>query len=137
MIGKQELLKKLVELWGNVRNQKYTVYRGAINWPNHDFTNIPYAVSVMMDECSFLKEINEGILSFEIFAPIVEEKQINDEELDIQLSNVMEVFYELGKTKNSKGNSYGAILPGTERCIEHYDSSYNVQGLIILVSVKF
>lgn len=137
MIGKKEVMRKLVDLWKEVRNQKYTVYRGAVNWPNHDFEKFPYSVTVMMDECSFLGEINEGIVSFEIFAPIVEDKNINDEELDTQLLNVMQIFQELGNSKNRDGRFIASILPTSEKCIEHYDSALNVQGLIILFSIKF
>ena len=137
MIGRKEVLSRFIKLWETVRNQKYTVFRGAVNWPNHDFQKTPYVVSVGMDECTFLREINEGVMSFEIFAPIVKEKKINDVELDIQLMNVMEIMFEFGKSKNLDGRSIGIVLPKSETCIEYYDSSLNVQGLIILFSIKF
>jgi len=137
MIGKKEVMQKFIDLWRGVRNQKYSVFRGAVNWPNHDFNKQPYCVAVMMDECSFLGEINDGVVSFEIFAPIVKERKINDAELEVQLLNVLEVLYEFGKSKNKDGRSVGTILPNSERCIEHYDSSLNVQGLVILFSIKF
>jgi len=137
MIGKKELLKKFKTLWEEVRNQKYAVYRGAVNWPNHNFEAEPYVVSVMMDECTFMKEINEGILSFEIFSRMTGVKNIDDEELDVQLENAMEVLYKMMGEKDSSARHICSITVGSENCVEHFDSSLNVQGLVIFVNIKF
>jgi len=138
-IGRKEVMDKFLELWGEVRNQKYEVHRGAVNWPNYDFDKHPLAVAVMMDECSFLGQINEGIVSFEIFAKITDDKKLNDVELETQLNNVMNVIHLFNKSISSidPRRSIGAVLPKSEKCIEHYDISLNVQGLVILFSVKF
>jgi hypothetical protein len=137
MIGQKELMQKLVSLWGEVRNQKYKVYRSGVNWPNHDFTKFPYAVAVGMDEYSFLSQINEGILSFEIFAKITNNEEIDDAEFDVQSDNVLQVLSSLEKSTNEDGDFIASVLPNTGRIVEHYDSAMQVQGLIVMVTVKF
>ena len=121
-----------------VRNSAYFVRRGPIDWNAHDWKAKPRAVAVIIDDCTFLRQINEASVSFEVFAAIPKDGDNIDDTLTDELFNdAALVLNSLVTEKDSNGDSIATLLPKSELAIECYDMDLKIQGLIITFTIKY
>jgi len=139
------LMQTLKKLLKDVRNQRYFVKRGCINWTAFPFTRHPFAVSLQMDETSFMKPqtgADRAKITFEMFTlmqePRPEEPDIEDEVIDEIIADAEEVLFKIQSMRNSQGDPIiFAIDKDTSRIVEAHDTDKKVQGVVVMMEVIY
>jgi hypothetical protein len=122
-----------------VRGSSYYVKRGAINWANFDFEAHPRAISILFDEQSLLKEINDCRVSLEMFSRLPEvETGIDDGLMDELFEDAEYIFRSFVNALDGQGNSVvlSADQPGV-RVVEAHDANLGVQGVVVMMNITY
>lgn len=138
MTGRSAMAQRMLDAWRQVRNGRYWVRRGAVNWAAFDFSKNPFAVAVMIDEATFMRPINDATVTFEVFTRIPEQggdPLLDDEEIEKLVDDAVEVIL-LGSAFDQGPFRYEP-LENSARVVECSDSSLGVQGVVISFDVKF
>jgi hypothetical protein len=133
--GRSNVGKKLKESWSKIANGMYYVRRGAINWLTHEFNEHKRAVAIIFDDSTFLKDINDATISFEIAAKI--DGELNDDLVDELSSHAAEVLNDLMTQTDSNGDNIATCVPNSGLMIEWHDLDLNLQGIIVHVNIKY
>lgn len=65
----QNVVNTLVEMASRVRGSRYRVMEGPVNWAEWNFESHPFAMAVMVDDCTIAKATNqEANLAIEVLA---------------------------------------------------------------------
>lgn len=139
--GRRELAERLLVLWRAVHNKRYYVKRGAINWTSHLWDKHPFAVSVGLDDSTFLRPQNHATVSFEIFTKLKDPSDAvngyDEVSQDDLLDDAVQVIQGLSQAVDANGDFIADVLPMSDNAIEAHDTSLGVQGLVINFQVGF
>ena len=126
-----------------VRNGRYFVKRGVINWATFPFTNHAFAMSLLCDDTSFMKVNGVQDMSFSIEAATsipdsTAQPEIDDGVMDSMIEDVETILNQVRADLDSHSNSI-ALMVDTEsaRIVEFHDSALRVQGIVATLIVKF
>lgn len=146
MRPKARLLELIVKKAKEVRNRRYYVKRGVIDWSAFPFSSQEYAISVQMDDSTLLRtDGNTGILSLEFATTIKELKiepiQIEDRVIDEFDEDAEEIMRLASKELQTFGRVTASVLLAIDvkeaRSQEFHDVTYKVQGTVVSVPLKF
>lgn len=118
------------------RNGRYFVKRGVINWSSFSFEAHPFAVAIVVDDCSFANTegFQEMRVSLEAAARIpdeLEQPEIDDPTLDELFEDFEAVIQRVGKKLDPKGDSVLLRFDArTAKAVEFHDTSLRVQGVV-------
>lgn len=133
-----DTLRRLCE---EVRGGVYFVKRGPIDWATFPFDSHPRAISILADDLSLFKELNEASLTLEIAAQIRtqgEDPGLDDGLMDEFIDDAEWVVRSLIGKDNASGD---AVVLKTDledsRAIEFHDPQLKVQGIIVNFDVSY
>lgn len=136
--GRYNIGKTLKAKYEEIKNKAYFVRRGPIDWTSHDWETRPRAVAIIIDDCTFLQQVNSATVSFEVFSKIPKDTDdISDTLTDELFSDAAEVLNYLITTKDDNNDNVATLMPKSELAIECYDMDLKIQGLIITFTLKY
>jgi hypothetical protein len=135
-------MERLVDLCRKVRSGAYHVKRGAIDWAEFPFDQIPRAIAVITDEENLLEKQmgNDASISLELFAKRQEgdAKELSDALQEELRKDAKEVVLQLLTEQDRSGDSViFHIPPATARLVHVHDDGLKVQGIYAQFDVSF
>lgn len=145
MTPRRLLLETLKASAKKVRNGRYFVKRGAINWTAFDFDKHRFAISIQMDDFGFIRVngIKEATISMEVFARMREQKEVEIPEIDDAITDEMvedveRIIAELRQAADPQGDAVALrIDANSANIIEAHDVALRVQGVVTTFTVNF
>jgi len=137
---RQLVVDRLRSFWSKLRNGRYYVRRGAINWAAFDFGKHRFAVAILVDDCTlFGRPFNTMTLAFEVFTVLpTSPEDMDDKVLDEFFEDVRDAVRDLQIAKNSQGDALVTKYDASaENAIESHDADKGVQGLVASVRFDF
>jgi len=142
MSGRRRIAQASMNAFSRLRDGRYSVHRGGVNWAEYPFGERPYAVAVTVDNASLLRDRGPGLrmtLGFEIFASLPDSPDdLDDSLLDDLYDDVLAVLSFLQQAKDDRGNS---IVTRLDRSVgeaaEAMDADRGVQGLVVTIPVEY
>lgn len=137
------MLDKLRELCKALRGGSYFIKRGPINWAEFPFDRYPRAISILVDEQSFIS--NNGIqraqMSIEVAGAMPSPKdnpEVDDGLLDEFFEDVSIVLLNLREAKQGKGQDPVVFdVSSDATATEFHDSTLKVQGIMVFFRVQY
>lgn len=129
----RNMAEYLREQWRAVRGGTYFVKRGPILWADFDFEAQPRAVAILIDDHTFLRDINDANVAFELGArmPSGREPEVDDGLLEELTDDAKWVIRQLVKGTDSVGDAVVLRLEHqSARIREWHDPDMKVQGVI-------
>ena len=129
-----------------VRNGRYFVKRGAIDWTSHDFASKPFALSLQIDDGSLLRTasvrgMKSARISMEMFAPLPKAQdvpEIDDGLLDELIDDAEAIVLDLVMARDSSDDPIVFRVDETgARFVEAHDISLLVQGIVVTFNVQY
>lgn len=126
-----------------VRNNRYFVKRGVINWATFDFDKHTFAMSLLCDDMTFMKQSGIQEMNFSIEAATsipdsTKQPEIDDGVLDSMIEDIETI---LNQTRASVDTNHDniSLMVDTEsaRIVEFHDSALRVQGIVATIVVKY
>lgn len=124
-------------------NKRYFVKRGVINWATFNFASHQFAMSMLIEDTTFMRVNGMQEMTFSLEAATVipdstEQPEIDDGIIDILIEDMEAIFAEARVKVDAHGDSV-ALGVDTEsaRIVEFHDSALRVQGIIATVIVKY
>lgn len=134
-------MDRLRELCVEVRGGVHFVKRGPIDWAVFNFDAHDRAIAVLLDDHSFLGDINDASISFEIAGRMIQPEKspdLDDGLLDEMIDDAEWIIRSLIDSDDSKGDP--VILKANlldARIVEFHDVQLRVQGIIAFIEVSF
>jgi hypothetical protein len=118
------------------------VKRGPIHWATFDFSAMPKAVAILVDDQSFIKEdgVNDANISFEVAARMAtgQQPEVDDGLLDELIDDAIWVIRSLRQAKNGQGdNVILRLASSAARITEWHDPDVRVQGIVCPFQVEY
>lgn len=133
-----DTFRKLCE---EVRGGIHFIKRGPIDWSSFNFDENQRAIAILVDDTSFLKDINDASLSFEIAGRMIQPEDrpnLDDGLLDEMIDDAEWIIRSLIDSKDKQGDS--VIMKAgfnDARIVEFHDVQLRVQGIIAFIEVSF
>lgn len=134
-------MDRLRALCEEVRGGVYFVKRGPIDWSSHNYDENQRAISILLDDHSFLKDINDASISLEFGGQMLrpdERPDMDDGLLDEMIDDAEWIIRSLIGSTNSQGDNI--ILQAKikdARIVEFHDAQLRVQGIVAFFEVNF
>ena len=128
-----------------VRNGRYFVKRGAINWTTHDYETHPHNIALMMDDFPLYAQkpigAQPGNASMEFCGRFEDEnefKEIEEALLDEYVEDAEKIIDALLNAQYASGDPVVfRVNRETARVVEFHDMSIRVQGIVVNFTVHF
>lgn len=137
-----QFMTRLKELASRIRNARYWVRRGAVDWASFDFSARKHAIALTVDEGPVLPDV-EGRQTFkigmELFGamPGDSTESIDDLLMDELWEDAGQLLEQLIQESDERGDSLALkLVASSTKGIETHDAGLQVEGLIVTFTVS-
>lgn len=139
-----DLLTKLCELASALAGGKYHVQRGPVNYPTHDWTTKPFALSVSMAEYSMFPPqgdpFRRGSFMVELTTKIEGAAEIpgfRDSVLDALSVDAETLIVQLQAARKVNSDPYVIRITGDVKARELVNRDWSIQGIDVTVPIDY
>ena len=129
------------QLCRDVRGGVYFTKRGPIDWSSFNCGEQERAIAILIDDHSFMKDINDASITFEIAGRMIQPEQrpdLDDGLLDEFIDDAEWIIRSLIDSVDTQGDPV-VLKAGfaDARIVEFHDVQLRVQGIIAFIEVSF